>query len=273
MSTGKNLEAWSLPNCVNFYGQGRCRVGDLYPSEASMLLPVMPSTTSVLDVGCAAGNCYSVFKELNPHASYTGIDTAEAMIQEARRRHPGVAFHVGDGRTLPFEDGAFDLVFCTGVLNHNPDYLDMIAETLRVAKRCAVIDLPRLVTHPYVFDLAHSYMELKARFTDGAERIEREATRVPYVLANANELFRTLLIRFGGVLSGLACHGYYGTPHASVTLPYSPVIFAVLLLVKGKGLVRYRLQLPDDVLQSATDALGSLGAIEGASIDSLITRA
>lgn len=269
--TDKNFQAWSLQNTVNFYVNERARIADLYESESSMLLPVIPYVKSVLDVGCAVGNFCSIIQELNPCITYVGVDTSEGMIREARKSRPGVEFKLinGDGR-LPFEANAFDLVLCTGVLHHNPDYLNLIAEMMRVAGRFAVIDLPRLVTGPYAFDLANSYMQLKDRFPEDDQGITHEATRVPYVLANVKEAFDGLLDRLSEKLAGVACCGYYGTPHKSVTIPCSPVIFTVILLVKGDGPVRYHLRLPADALSLAEPVFSAAHGTKIESVEAVV---
>lgn len=269
----KNLQAWSFKNSVNFYVSERTRAADLYKSEAAMLLPVIPYVRSVLDIGCAVGNFRTIFQDLNPAISYVGVDTSTGMIAEARRRHPGVKFEVVEGnRPLPFADGSFDLVLCTGVLNHNPDYLDLIADAVRVAGSFAVIDLPRLVTGPYSFDLATSFMQLDERFPDNAAGITREATKVPYMLANVGDAFGGILTRLPGKLSGFACCGYYGTTHQSVTIPYEKVIFTVVLLVKGTGPVRYNLDLPADALALAEPALAAVASTKVNTVDAVVGR-
>jgi SAM-dependent methyltransferase len=188
------------------------------------------------------------------------------MLREARTRHPRAAFRLGNGSQLPFEDGFFDLTFCTGVLPHNPDYLDMVAEMFRVSRRYVVADMARLVTQAYAFDPSHSYMVLKERFPEGSEGIAAADTRVPYVLANVAEAFNSLLARVSGRLAGIAGCGYYGTPHKSVSLPITPVIFTVVLLVKGQGPPRYHFQLPDEARAAAETALRK---VQGIKVDSV----
>lgn len=267
----KNLKAWSLKNTVEFYARERTQAEDLYPSEAAMLLPVIPRVSSMLDVGCAVGNFSSIVGELSPKISYTGLDTSESMIQEARRRHAAAVFQLGSDGSLPFPDESFDLTFCTGVLHHNPDYIEMIAEMFRVARSFVVIDLPRLVLAPYSFDPANSYMVLKKRFPSGSEGIAAEETTVPYVLANVGHMFQALLNRFPGRLSGVSCCGYYGTPHESVTIPIPRVIFTVALLVKGKGPLRYHLQLPNDALSAAEAVFNSAQAAKVGSVEAVLS--
>lgn len=267
----KNLKAWSFENTVGFYAGERSRVADLYPSEAAMILPVASRITSVLDIGCAAGNFADIFKEINPAISYTGIDTSSGMVDEARRRHPGVEFRLSTGGALPFGDESFDMVLCTSVLHHNPDYLDMIADMVRVARRFVVVDLPRLVTVPYTFDISHSYMVLKERFPAASQAVEAEATVVPYVLVNAREFMTSFATRLGDRLSGFACNGYCGKTSGSVRLPVEQVIFAVAALVKGVGPVRYHLTLPPDAVPMAEDGLGGLKRVSVSSVDEVVS--
>ena len=62
-----------------------------------------------------------------------------AQIAAFHRRFPRVKFLLGDGRALPVSDGAFDLVFSNGVLEHvgrERDQRRFVAEALRVGRRC-----------------------------------------------------------------------------------------------------------------------------------------
>jgi SAM-dependent methyltransferase len=46
------------------------------------------------------------------------VDASPATIEAARRRHPGLDARVADVRSLPFEDGSFDVVVSTSTLDH-----------------------------------------------------------------------------------------------------------------------------------------------------------
>lgn len=269
--TDKNFGAWSLANSVGFYVNKRNQAKDLYRSEAAMLLPVVPHINSVLDVGCAAGGFADIFKELNPRVAYTGIDSSEGMVEKARQLRPGVQFRHYAGGRLPFADNSFDLVLCTGVLNHNPDYLDMIADFVRVTKRFAVIDLPRLVTGPYSFDINQSNMVLKRRFP-GADQVNPEETRVPYVLANVSEAFRGIATSLRENLASIACMGYNGKTDTSVIIPYGEVIFTVVLLVKGRRPAGYTLDLPADALAMAEETLNRAGYHKADNIQGILAE-
>ncbi len=67
---------------------------------------LLPPGAAVLDVGCGIGR---VCAALAPHCrSVVGLDVAPRMVAEAQRRHPGLSFHLSDGRTLP--PGPWELV-------------------------------------------------------------------------------------------------------------------------------------------------------------------
>jgi SAM-dependent methyltransferase len=63
-----------------------------------------------LDLGTGTGAAALVVARRFPEAEVVGVDLAESMIAEARRKTDRVRFEVGDAAALRFEDGAFDLV-------------------------------------------------------------------------------------------------------------------------------------------------------------------
>jgi len=67
-------------------------------------------------------------------AVVTGLDFASAMVDEATRRHPGIAFRPGDAAALPFEDESFDALTMNFGMLHlaRPD--TAIAEARRVLR-------------------------------------------------------------------------------------------------------------------------------------------
>jgi ubiquinone/menaquinone biosynthesis C-methylase UbiE len=70
---------------------------------------VPEAPTRALDVGTGSGAVARLLSERWPSAEVTGVDASAGMIEEARRlgtEH----YDVGDASSLPYEDGAFDLV-------------------------------------------------------------------------------------------------------------------------------------------------------------------
>lgn len=246
----KNYAAWSQRNVVQFYTGQRHTVEELYDSERALLVPALESCASVLDVGCAAGGFSQILQALKAGIRYVGVDVSADLIAAARRSYPTSRFEVSDGSVLAFPDQAFDLTLCTGVLLHNPNYQEMIRECYRVARRGCVIDVPRLVSVPYTFDLATSYMVLKRRFREGTDGLDERHTIVPYVLSHPQPLFDCLVNGLKPRPSVVAAVGYYGQTNESVTLPVKPVCFCVVYLAKvGEAVqeTKLLLDLPEEI--------------------------
>jgi SAM-dependent methyltransferase len=90
----------------------------------------------VLDVGCGPGELAAAAAARD--ARVTGVDLAEGMLEEARRRYRGIEFLCADAEALPFGDGAFDVALGAFLVNHLPDPEAAVAEMKRVAGRVAL---------------------------------------------------------------------------------------------------------------------------------------
>lgn len=85
----------------------------------------------VLDIGCGEGPFTALIAAAG--AEVIGAEVAEAALQRARRRHPGLAFErVELDGPLPFADGAFELVWASEVIEHVADTARWLSELRRV---------------------------------------------------------------------------------------------------------------------------------------------
>jgi SAM-dependent methyltransferase len=85
----------------------------------------------VLDLGCGAGGSVDVFRARDPSVEWVGLDVPGSP--EARERtRTDARFETFDGVTIPFDDGAFDLVYCKQVLEHVRRPEPLLAEVRRV---------------------------------------------------------------------------------------------------------------------------------------------
>jgi SAM-dependent methyltransferase len=71
---------------------------------------VEPPPRRALDLGTGTGAAAVAVARRFPEAEVVGVDLADSMVAEARRKTDRVRFEVGDAAALAFEDGAFDLV-------------------------------------------------------------------------------------------------------------------------------------------------------------------
>jgi len=96
------------------------------------LLP-LHGNERVLDVGCGAGAL--AFGVAPGAREVVAIDSDAAMVEIARARAPSnVRVELGDGESLPFEDGEFDVAATLRTLHHTPHPGRLVTELVRVTK-------------------------------------------------------------------------------------------------------------------------------------------
>ena len=85
----------------------------------------------VLDLGSGAGDFTAEIARAGGRV--TGVEVAEAAIARARSRHRELEFRLApiEGQ-LPFDDGAFDLVWTSEVIEHVADTARWLSELRRV---------------------------------------------------------------------------------------------------------------------------------------------
>jgi ubiquinone/menaquinone biosynthesis C-methylase UbiE len=84
-----------------------------------------------LDLGCGAGEFTAALAGAG--VDVVGADVAEAALERARRRHPGLRFvNVPFDGPLPFEDCSFELVWAGEVIEHVADTAEWLSEVRRV---------------------------------------------------------------------------------------------------------------------------------------------
>lgn len=126
----------------------------------------VPSGRRWLDVGCGTGALTETVLGLAEPASVVGVDRSEAYLQLARNRmeDPRARFIVGDARSLPLPERAFDAVVSGLALNFIPDLASAAAELARVVAAEGVVAA-------YVWDYAEG-MELMRFFWDSVVELD-----------------------------------------------------------------------------------------------------
>jgi SAM-dependent methyltransferase len=107
------------------------------------------SAIELLDVGTGAADIpVALLGGTGPVARVVGLDSrAEILGQAVARRPdlatmPGLTLQLGDGRSLPFGDEAFDIVHASLVMHHLPPdgVVALLAEMRRVARLGIVVN-------------------------------------------------------------------------------------------------------------------------------------
>lgn len=136
---------------------------------------------SALEVGCNIGANLRWLAELLGPEHVAGVDVNAHALERLRAALPGVDARLAPARTLPFADGAFDLVFTTGVLIHQPpaDLPRVLDEIVRCSRRyvlCGEYYAADLEEVPYRGEegalFRHDYGRLYRRRFPGLELVE-----------------------------------------------------------------------------------------------------
>ncbi len=138
----------------------------------------------VLEVGAGSGR--DALGLVQAGAVGVVLDYSPAALALVRRqaRERALAVHLvrADALAMPFRDGAFDVVFHQGLLEHFRDPQPLLRENARVACRGGrvVVDVPQTL-HPYTA-MKHALMWLRAWFAGWEtqftpRQLERECRR------------------------------------------------------------------------------------------------
>lgn len=167
----------------------------------------------VLDFGCGTGHATFAFAAAG--FAVVSVDASFAMLRrvqaKARRRGVRVSCVLADGDRLPFRDGAFAAVVCTGVLHHMPDPAGGARSQARVLGEGARL----FISEPYaerpllsrpghlLFELARRLRDVLRRRAGGEQARERARERAltredldAVTAALEQEGFRYTMLRF-----------------------------------------------------------------------------
>jgi SAM-dependent methyltransferase len=144
-------------------------VGRYSPRLASELIDftgVEPGMRA-LDVGCGTGALTAALVERLGALHVCGADPSEPFVLASQRRLPGVDIVVAPADSLPFGDGAFDVVLSQLVVNFMPDAEAGLREMARVTRSGGTVA-------SCVWDYAGEMTMLRA-FWDAAREVEPSA--------------------------------------------------------------------------------------------------
>ncbi|MFT3731452.1 MAG: methionine biosynthesis protein MetW [Hyphomicrobium sp.] len=99
---------------------------------ADQLADIIPSGSSILDVGCGDGSVDRLILEKRPDLAIEGID----IMIRPKTSIPVKAF---DGQRIPHDDNTFDYGMLVDVLHHTNDPGLILQEVLRVSRSGIII--------------------------------------------------------------------------------------------------------------------------------------
>lgn len=93
------------------------------------------SARTVLDFGCGIGGSIPYFRQHLANSHLTCVDVSRKSLDIAQSRFPDAAqLRLFDGKSLPFKDNTFDVVFTACVFHHIPaaEHVRLLSEIRRV---------------------------------------------------------------------------------------------------------------------------------------------
>ena len=200
---------------LDFWGNNRQTIDDLYESERYYLEPILKKVTSVLDVGCAAGGFYKIAKEINPHVNYSGIDISPELINIAKKRFPEIHFSSYDGNYLPFKSNTYDLVFSFGLMHHLSHWANIIHQMATISARYIIFDI-RLTKNESLNDPDKYFQKIAYNETwDGV-------TKIAYIVLNFQDFYKCIEPYTTGT-HHCSIFGYEHPPTNLAVIPYNSV--------------------------------------------------
>ena len=124
---------------------------------------------SMLDVGCGEGrHIFGVMQEF-PKMKCIGLDMDNDSLKKAEEGYAyfesisdaGAEFMKGSAYSLPFSDNTFDLIVCSEVLEHVPNFEKVLKECHRILKPGAVllISVPTYFPESLCWKYSKKYMQ------------------------------------------------------------------------------------------------------------------
>ncbi len=229
------LNNWKSESVKKFYSENRSDLSQLYRSEKYYLEKIELKNASILDIGCACGGFYNIFKQLADNVDYTGIDVSEELVAEARKSYPAASFFVTEGEKLGFDGNAFDLVYSSGVFHLIEDsWKALYKEAYRVSKNKILIDF-RLT------DKKECRGKIFMDFYGSGEK-----NYAVYTAVNVLELF-DFLNSLEPRPARISAYGYMNKPSHMSEIGLDEVCMAFFLVEKGRAnniKTEYSLELP-----------------------------
>lgn len=204
-------------------------------------LPVDLSPSEIWDLGCGTGRHAALLKRRHPEARVHGLDSSEAMLEQARARPDDIDWRPGDiGGWSP--DRLADLIWANASLQWLPDREGQLRRLTGLLAPGGVI----AVQMPMAFETRHHAL-MRETAADGPWAAGLSGVETPGPLPTA-EAFYSVLARDCGEID------IWSTTYLqALTGPD-----AVLEWMKGTALRPYLAALPDAVMRQAyLDALAA----------------
>lgn len=99
-------------------------------------------TGSLLDAGCDRGHWLDFVLNHRKIPTSLGVDISDSRIEEAKLTYPHLTFKSGFLETMDIPHRSYDVVTCLEVLEHIPEWTNVLERLLSIARKRVVITVP-----------------------------------------------------------------------------------------------------------------------------------
>jgi ubiquinone/menaquinone biosynthesis C-methylase UbiE len=155
--------------------------------QAVLKLADDQTPTAILDIGCGTGRLLRKAQTRWPNTQLTGIDPAQAMIDQAKPLFPEGRFYVAMAESIPLPDASIDLAFSTMSFHHWSNQKTAITEISRVLRPggkfiLADIVLPKGLSSVFRHYKRNDYQRIRESFTQSGIQVEDQKRKLTLVL-------------------------------------------------------------------------------------------
>lgn len=202
---------------------------------------------SLLDVGCGEGYKTAMARDWFD-VPVRGADLSAAACARAGEIY-GVAADVVDIVNLPYRDESVDVVVCSEVLEHVPDFKQGLSELLRVSRRAVVItvplDSPRKAKRNLERGVPHAHIH-------AFDRKGRDFQGFPNVETRSRAFYHTAVQRVNRLADGIRRSG----DGMKLRHHLYNVLIPFVRWIIGKRCVRWLMRLDDFLANHGPGARG-----------------
>ena len=162
-------------------------------SVADFLLPHLTPGMSLLDVGCGPGSITLGLGAVVSPGNAVGVDLEPGLIEQAKAMASeaeinNVEFQVANIYDLPFDDGQFDVVFTSAILEHLADPVGALRSLKRVLKPGGIAAMIQTDWgDPFIVPESKALSRFLELFEAGFNRNGGSLNRGRYLRANMQE--------------------------------------------------------------------------------------
>jgi ubiquinone/menaquinone biosynthesis C-methylase UbiE len=128
------------------YSSGNSIIRNFHHNRLNFIVKKLPKIQGlkILDAGCGEGHLSEKLVNSNRGYKVYGTDLYPLALEKAKKRCPKAKFLKQNLNKIEFDDNYFDIVICSGVIEHIRGYKESIKEMKRVTKNngLLIISIP-----------------------------------------------------------------------------------------------------------------------------------